>query len=127
MVTAIRPVPVENQEKEKTAIHQMNKKTFSIITKGKLTIPVIAHVPHGSTFIPKDVRQTLVLSDTNLKKELILMTDCYTSELFASIIEHLDEKFSGATRTLNDRSLGNTVGCNSKSIFDAREAFNITL
>ncbi|MCJ7445499.1 MAG: N-formylglutamate amidohydrolase [Methanotrichaceae archaeon] len=63
----------------------MNKKTLSIITKGKPTIPVIAHVPHGSTFIPKDVRHSLVLSDAELKKELILMTDSYTSELFAGI------------------------------------------
>jgi N-formylglutamate deformylase len=67
-------------------INQMNKKTFSIITKGKLTIPVIAHVPHSSTSIPKDVRRSLVLSDTDLKKELIFMMDCYTAELFSGIV-----------------------------------------
>ena len=46
---------------------------------------MIAHVPHGSTFIPQDVRHSLLLSDAGLKKELILMTDSYTPELFAGI------------------------------------------
>ena len=64
----------------------MNKNPFNIITKGKSTIPVIAHVPHGSIFIPKEVRCSLVLSDMALKKELILMTDSYTPELFAGIV-----------------------------------------
>jgi len=63
----------------------MSKKPFSIISNGKSTIPMIAHVPHGSTFIPQDVRHSLLLSDAGLKKELILMTDSYTPELFAGI------------------------------------------
>ena len=46
---------------------------------------MIAHVPHGSTFIPQDVRHSLLLSDAGLKKELVLMTDSYTPELFAGI------------------------------------------
>lgn len=56
-----------------------------IITKRKLTIPVIAHVLNGSNFIPKDVRHSIVLRDMGLKKELILMMDSYTPELFADI------------------------------------------
>ncbi len=56
-----------------------------ITTKRKLTIPVIAHLPNGSNFIPKDVQHSIVLRDMGLKKELILMTDSYTPELFADI------------------------------------------
>jgi N-formylglutamate amidohydrolase len=67
-------------------IKQMMEKPFSIISKGKPAIPVIAHIPHGSTFIPLDVRHSLLLSDEDLKKELILMTDSYTPELFAGIV-----------------------------------------
>jgi len=63
----------------------MRKKPFSMISKGELTSPIIAHVPHGSTFIPQDVRYSLLLSDEDLRKELILMTDRYISDLFAGI------------------------------------------
>lgn len=67
-------------------IEQMREKSFSIISKGEITIPVLAHVPHGSTFIPHEVRSSLLLSDEDLKKELILMTDSYTLELFTGIV-----------------------------------------
>lgn len=66
-------------------ITRMKKTPCSIISKGKPTIPVIAHVPHGSTFIPKDVQHALLLSDADLKKELIFMTDSHTPEIFAGI------------------------------------------
>jgi len=49
-------------------------------------IPVIAHVPHGSIFIPEDVRRYIVLSDMDLQRELLLMTDRYTPELFEGIV-----------------------------------------
>lgn len=64
----------------------MNKNPLSVITKGKTTIPVIAHVPHGSTFIPKDVRRSFFLSDRDLETELLLMTDRYTPELFEGVV-----------------------------------------
>jgi len=50
-------------------------------------LPVIAHVPHSSVFIPGDVRRSIVLSDIELKRELLLMTDWYTPDLFQGIIE----------------------------------------
>src|SRR2546423_11698400 len=43
----------------------------------------VVHVPHSSTVIPDDVRETLVLSDADLERELLRMTDRYTDELFA--------------------------------------------
>ena len=43
---------------------------------------MIFHIPHNSTFIPPNIRDQFVLSDQDLKKELLLMTDHMTSELF---------------------------------------------
>lgn len=65
----------------------MKLRPLNIITKGKPTIPVIAHVPHGSTFIPADVRHSIVLSDSDLERELLLITDRYTPEIFEDIAE----------------------------------------
>ncbi|HEU4752362.1 MAG TPA: N-formylglutamate amidohydrolase, partial [Armatimonadota bacterium] len=46
-------------------------------------LPVVLHVPHASVEIPADVRQTLTISDKELERELLRMTDRYTDELFA--------------------------------------------
>lgn len=43
---------------------------------------VIFHIPHSSTVIPAHVRGSLYLSEEDLAKELFLMTDHYTDELF---------------------------------------------
>lgn len=48
---------------------------------------MIAHVPHGSTFIPADVRRSIDLSDFDLERELLLITDRHTPELFEGIAE----------------------------------------
>lgn len=45
--------------------------------------PVIFHIPHASREIPQDIRQSIVLSDADLEKELDKMTDAFTDELFA--------------------------------------------
>jgi N-formylglutamate deformylase len=42
----------------------------------------VIHVPHASTVIPADIRRTFVLSDAELERELLLLTDRYTDELF---------------------------------------------
>lgn len=43
---------------------------------------MILHIPHSSRFIPKKVRKTILLSDSELERELLLMTDAYTYDLF---------------------------------------------
>ena len=45
---------------------------------------MIFHIPHNSTSIPEKVRNQFVLSDIELEKELLIMTDHMTSELFKS-------------------------------------------
>jgi N-formylglutamate deformylase len=44
---------------------------------------IILHVPHSSAEVPADVRAQLLLADDDLGRELQLMTDWYTDELFA--------------------------------------------
>ena len=49
-----------------------------------MTVPsVILHVPHSSAEVPADVRPQLLLEDDDLARELRLMTDWHTDELFA--------------------------------------------
>lgn len=44
---------------------------------------IIFHVPHSSKRIPFSVRHQFALKNKELKKELVLMTDSYTKDLFA--------------------------------------------
>lgn len=42
----------------------------------------VLHVPHTSVEIPADVRRAILLSEAELDRELLRMTDRYTDELF---------------------------------------------
>ena len=57
------------------------------ILKRSVSIPLIANIPHSSTFIPESVRDTLVLDDQELQAELLRMTDWYVDELFSCVAE----------------------------------------
>ncbi|MEE9516620.1 MAG: N-formylglutamate amidohydrolase [Candidatus Adiutricales bacterium] len=46
-----------------------------------LEYPLIVHVPHCSVEIPRDVRAGILLSEQDLRVELIKMTDAFTDEL----------------------------------------------
>lgn len=50
-------------------------------------IPLVVHVPHSSTIIPPDIRQTLCLDDHDLQRELLCMTDWYTDRLFDPVLD----------------------------------------
>lgn len=43
---------------------------------------IILHIPHSSVYIPEEYRKNFVLSEVELEKELLCMTDRYTDELF---------------------------------------------
>jgi len=44
--------------------------------------PVIIHLPHASVLVPPSVAEQFALTPADLDRELILMTDRYTEELF---------------------------------------------
>jgi N-formylglutamate amidohydrolase len=44
--------------------------------------PLVLHIPHSSTVIPDGVRSTLLLTDAEVRQELLRMTDAHTDELF---------------------------------------------
>jgi N-formylglutamate amidohydrolase len=43
---------------------------------------LVFHIPHASVAIPSEVRQGIVVDDTELADELLRMTDRYTDEIF---------------------------------------------
>ena len=45
-------------------------------------VPIIYHIPHASTHIPEDIKVEFCLTEEELKKEILLMTDHYTDRLF---------------------------------------------
>ena len=44
--------------------------------------PIVLHIPHASTDIPPEVRPSFLTTEAQLERELLLMTDHYTDELF---------------------------------------------
>ena len=57
------------------------------IIKKKVTVPLIANIPHSSTFIPLNMIDSFLLSNDELKNEMLKMTDRYTDEIFSCITE----------------------------------------
>ncbi len=64
----------------------MNER-LSFSTKGSFTIPLLAAIPHTSTYIPADIRPRLFLDDRALVREILTMTDSYVDELMERISE----------------------------------------
>jgi N-formylglutamate deformylase len=50
-------------------------------------VPVVVHVPHSSTFVPSDMRDSFSLLEAELKREILRLTDWYIDELFSSVKE----------------------------------------
>ena len=57
------------------------------IKKKKVTVPLIANIPHSSTFIPQEMKGSFLLNNDDLQKELLRMTDRYTDEIFSCVAE----------------------------------------
>jgi N-formylglutamate deformylase len=47
-----------------------------------MTRPILLHIPHASTAIPDRWRETFLLDGNELEREILVMTDRYTDELF---------------------------------------------
>lgn len=57
------------------------------LRKGDSSIPLVANIPHSSTYVPPGMRCLFALSDGELEKEAGLMADLYTDELFSCAYE----------------------------------------
>lgn len=44
---------------------------------------VLIHIPHSSLYIPPDIREGILLDDSELESEQLAITDRYTEELYA--------------------------------------------
>lgn len=55
--------------------------------------PMLIHLPHSSVSVPCDIRNDLLLSEEELKQEMLLLTDRYTDELFhcPDVVVHKNE------------------------------------
>ena len=46
---------------------------------------VVVHVPHASVFIPDEYRRSIILSDEDLRREVVTMTDAFCDELYGGV------------------------------------------
>lgn len=66
-------------------------------------IPLVAHVPHSSVFIPGEVRDQILLDDAALAREIVKLTDWHTEDLFSWMLELGAEMFvNGMSRLVCD-------------------------
>ncbi len=56
---------------------------FDILRPGVAARPIVVHLPHAGTAIPPEVREGLLLSDDDLDREIVRLTDWHTDRLFA--------------------------------------------
>ncbi len=60
---------------------------YKIVLPGRVpATPLVAHIPHASGRVPPYVREQIVLSDEELKREIVRMTDCHVDHLFSWVL-----------------------------------------
>jgi N-formylglutamate amidohydrolase len=62
-------------------------RSFEIVSDRGDRSPLVAHVPHVSTFIPPEARELILLTDAALGRELARMTDWHTEDLFSWVLD----------------------------------------
>lgn len=71
---------------------------FRVVRPRVAPVPVVAHVPHAGTWIPAEERAAILLDDSALGHELLVMTDHGTDALFGWVVGR------GATALVNQWS-----------------------
>jgi N-formylglutamate deformylase len=51
---------------------------------------IVFHIPHASTVIPPGLRQSILLSEAELRSEILFMTDLFTDEIFGAAVREGD-------------------------------------
>lgn len=67
------------------ALPEIDLTRLFTLTDNSAESPVILHAPHGSRFIPEELKNTFLLSPAELEFEKDLMTDHFTNDLVSSI------------------------------------------
>jgi N-formylglutamate amidohydrolase len=65
----------------------MKPSTDPIIINSSPTIPVVAHIPHSSSFIPEHVLYQFMVSEDELYAENRKLVDWFTDDLYAPVAE----------------------------------------
>lgn len=65
----------------------MKPSTAPIIVNSRPNIPVVAHIPHSSSFIPEHVLYQFMVSEDELHEENRKLVDWFTDDLYAPVAE----------------------------------------
>ncbi|MHB8870626.1 MAG: N-formylglutamate amidohydrolase [Thermoleophilia bacterium] len=76
------------RRRQRDRTHGRKVAPFEIVGPSNPRTPIIAHVPHASTVVPPRVRQeSILLSEADLGRELVRLTDWHCDHLFAWVLE----------------------------------------
>jgi N-formylglutamate amidohydrolase len=62
---------------------ESDSRPFEVTLPQGPAAPLIAHVPHASTYIPERVRRCIVLDEAELRREIVRLTDWHVDRLFS--------------------------------------------
>lgn len=73
---------------------------YKIALSGSGRAPYIAHVPHACTLVPTGIRAQMTLTDEELQRELVRMTDWHADHLFSWVLRHGGAMFASEVSRL---------------------------